>query len=71
MKVAYIFSTPLSHYILSKMIVPQLEAGRHGADVKGMFFLWDNALFLVKGNDIGEKLNKISEKNGMILMACD
>jgi hypothetical protein len=53
------------------MIVPQLETGRHGADVKGMFFLWDNALLLVKGNDIGERLNKISEKNSMLLMACD
>jgi hypothetical protein len=71
MKVAYIFSTPLSHYILSKMIVPQLEAGIHGADVKGLFFLWDNVSLLVKGNDIGDRLNKISAKNNMILMACD
>jgi hypothetical protein len=53
------------------MIVPQLETGTHGADVKGMFFLWDNTFLLVKGNDIGEKLNKISMKNNMILVGCD
>ncbi len=38
MKVAYIFSSSNSHTILSKMIVPQLEKGTHGADVMGMFF---------------------------------
>lgn len=31
----------------------------------------DNTLFLSKGNPIGERLSKIREKTGMILMACD
>jgi hypothetical protein len=38
MKVAYIFSTTNAHYILSNMIIPQLEGGQHGFDVAGMFF---------------------------------
>jgi hypothetical protein len=38
MKVAYIFTTPNAHTILSNMIVPQLESGNHGFEVVGMFF---------------------------------
>jgi hypothetical protein len=48
MKVAYIFSTNLSHYILSNMIIPQLEKGEHVAEVIGMFFLGDNTFLLLK-----------------------
>ncbi len=36
MNVAYVFSTPNASFILEKMIVPQLEEGRHGATVVGM-----------------------------------
>ena len=32
MKVAYVFSTPNASFILEKMIIPQLEEGRHGAE---------------------------------------
>jgi hypothetical protein len=32
MKVAYVFSTNNSHFILSNMIVPQLELDKHGVD---------------------------------------
>lgn len=71
MKVAYIFNSTNVHKILDKMIIPQLEAGTHVAEVAGMFFFMDNTLFLTKGNNIGERLSKIREKNGMILMACD
>jgi hypothetical protein len=71
MKVAYIFTTSTSHKILSTMIIPQMEAGRHGADVVGMFFFTDNAYMLVAGMDVGERLTKLSEANGMLLMACD
>lgn len=71
MKVAYIFTTNTVHKILSTMIVPQLEDGRHGVEVVGMFFFMDNTFLLVKGNDVGERLRNISEKNGMLLMACD
>ena len=38
MKVAYVFSTSghTASYKLGKMILPQLEAGTHGADVVGV-----------------------------------
>lgn len=71
MKVAYVFTTTRAHKILSNMIVPQMEEGRHGVDVVGMFFFEDNTFLLQKGNDVGERLRKLSEKNGMLLMACD
>ena len=71
MKVAYIFSTNNSHFILSTMVVPQLEADKHGFEVAGMFFFVDNTFLLVKGNDIGERLSEIAKRNGMLLMACD
>jgi hypothetical protein len=53
------------------MIVPQLEQGVHGFEVAGMFFFVDNTFLLVQGNDIGERLANLSQKNGMLLMACD
>lgn len=71
MKVAYIFNSTNTHKILDKMIIPQLETDSHVAEVAGMFFFMDNTLFLSKGNPIGERLSKIREKTGMILMACD
>jgi hypothetical protein len=71
MRVAYIFSTNLAHFILSNMIVPQLEKGTHGVDVAGMFFFVDNTFLLVKGNDVGERLSSMAKETGMLLMACD
>jgi hypothetical protein len=71
MKVAYIFSSSNAHTILSKMIVPQLENGGHGAEVMGMFFFVDNTFLLVKGNAVGERLSMIAKQNDMLLMACD
>ena len=62
MKVAYIFSTNLAHFILSNMIVPQLEKGIHGVDVAGMFFFVDNTFLLVRGNDVGERLSNIAKR---------
>jgi hypothetical protein len=53
------------------MIVPQLEQGKHGADVVGMFFFLDNTFLLVRGNDVGERLSNIAKDKGMLLMACD
>jgi hypothetical protein len=69
--VAYVFSTPNSSYILEKMIVPQLEEGRHGANVAGMFFFVDNCYLLVRGNPTGERLAAVARKSGMLLMGCD
>ena len=72
MKVAYIFSTPLSHRILSTMVVPQLEEDRHGAEVVGMFFFVDNCFMLTKGNAVAERLKKLQAKGKIkMLMACD
>jgi len=73
MKVAYIFSTQ-GHsvsYKLGKMILPQLEEGRHGVEVVGMFFFEDNAYVLQQGNPIGERLASYAQSAGMLLMACD
>lgn len=71
MNVAYIFSTTNAHYILSNMIIPQLESNQHGFNVAGMFFFVDNTFLMVKGNDIGDRLSKIAKEKGMLLMACD
>lgn len=71
MNVAYVFSTPNASYILEKMIVPQLEEGRHGVDVVGMFFFVDNNYLLVRGNPTGQRLVEIAKRTGMMLMGCD
>ena len=71
MKVAYVFATPNASFILEKMIVPQLEEGRHGATVAGMFFFVDNNYLLVRGNPTGERLAAVARKSGMLLMGCD
>ncbi len=73
MKVAYIFSSSghTASYRLGKMILPQLEAGAHGADVVGMFFFDDNTFVLQKGNPIGERLAALAAQRGILLMMCD
>ena len=72
MKVAYVFTTTGSHKILSTMIVPQMEENRHGVDVAGMFFFFDNTFMLVKGNAVGERLKKLMAEGKIhLLMACD
>jgi hypothetical protein len=44
MKVAYIFATSghTASHKLGKMILPQLEEGRHGVEVVGMMFFDDD-----------------------------
>jgi hypothetical protein len=72
MKVAYIFTTNLSHRILSTMVIPQMEEGRHGVDVAGMFFFADNCYMLTKGNAVGERLKKLMDQGKIqLLMGCD
>ncbi len=71
MKVAYIFSTPNSQKILNTMILPQLEEKRHGVTVVGMFFFMDNTFFLLKGTEMGSRLQKVQAETGMLLMGCD
>ncbi len=73
MTVAYVFSTSghTASYKLGKMILPQLEEGRHGAEVVGMFFFDDNTYVLRRGDPIGERLAKVARDNNMLLMMCD
>ena len=73
MKVAYIFSTSghTASYKLGKMILPQLEEGRHGAEVVGMMFFDDNNYILRAGDPIGERLAKVAAELGILLMMCD
>lgn len=73
MKVAYVFATSghTASYKLGKMILPQLEEGRHGAEVVGMFFFDDNAYILRQGDPMGERLAQIAAAQGMLLMICD
>ena len=72
-KVAYIFATSghTASYKLGKMILPQLEEQRHGAEVVGMFFFDDNTYVLRKGDPIGERIGKIAREQNMLLMLCD
>ena len=73
MNVAYVFVTSghTVSYKLGKMILPQLEAGTHGADVVGMFFFDDNTYLLRQGDPLGERLSKVARERGMLLMLCD
>jgi sulfur relay (sulfurtransferase) complex TusBCD TusD component (DsrE family) len=73
MKVAYVFSTSghTASYKLGKMILPQLEAGNHGATVIGLFFFDDNTYLLRAGDPLGERLVKVAAEQGILLMMCD
>lgn len=72
MKVAYVFTSPrAASYKLAQMILPQLEAGTHGVDVVGMFFFDDNVWSLRKGDPVGERLAKVAQQKGILLMMCD
>ena len=73
MKVAYIFATQghTVSYKLGKMILPQLEHNAHGVEVVGMFFFEDNNYVLVKGDPIGERLDKVAREKNILLMGCD
>lgn len=73
MNVAYIFATSghTASYKLGKMILPQLEQGKHGANVVGMFFFDDNTYLLRSGDPMGERLARVAKDQGMLLMMCD
>ena len=72
MKVAYIFATNMAAtFKLAIMILPQLEAGNHGAEVAGMFFFDDNVYSLRKGDPTGEPLAKVAVAKKILLMGCD
>lgn len=73
MKVAYVFSTSghTASYKLGQMILPQLEAGNHGAEVVGMFFFDDNCWSLRAGDPLGERLARVAAEQNILLMLCD
>lgn len=72
MKVAYVFAHPrAASYKLGQMILPQLEAGTHGVEVVGMFFFDDNVYILRQGDAVGERLARLAEAKGTLLMMCD
>ncbi|MEJ7605014.1 MAG: SaoD/DsrE family protein [Bryobacteraceae bacterium] len=58
-------------YKLGRMILPQLEEGRHGVEVAAMFFFEDNCYLMAKGNPIGQRLSAVAKNTGMLLMCCD
>ena len=72
MKVAYILNSPnAANYKVGEMILPQLEADRHGVDVVGIFFFDDNTMLLQQGNPTGERLAKIASEKRMLLLMMD
>ena len=72
MKVAYVFATNnAATFKLATMILPQLEAGTHGAQVTGMMFFDDNVFALRQGDPVGERLAAVARKHNILLMACD
>jgi sulfur relay (sulfurtransferase) complex TusBCD TusD component (DsrE family) len=71
MKVVYLFQSSMSAMLLENMIIPQIEEQRHGAEVVGMFFFFDNTYFFVPENPIGEKLVRLADKYGFFLICCD
>lgn len=54
--------------MLGRKIPRQLEEGRHGAEVVGMFFFEDDNYVLVRDNPIGERLKHVAEAQGILLM---
>ena len=73
MRVAYVFSTSghTASYKLGKMILPQLEERSHGAEDAGMFFFDDTCYVLRGGDPLGERLSKVAQEQGIMLMMCD
>jgi sulfur relay (sulfurtransferase) complex TusBCD TusD component (DsrE family) len=73
MRIAYVFATSghTVSYKLQKMILPQLEAGDHGAEVIGMFFFDDNTFPLRAGDPLGERLGRVAREQKITLMMCD
>ena len=65
MKVAYLLESVYAREILENMIIPQLEEDRHGAEVAGMMFFFDNAYMLVEGSDIAAIADKLIAPAGI------
>lgn len=67
MEVAYVLSSPRAgSHKLAQMILPRLEAGVHGAEVMGIFFLDGNVMVLQKGKPIGERLARVARERDLL-----
>lgn len=53
------------------MILPQLEANEHLANVVGMFFVFHNTYLLLDNTELGHRVNNLIEKNDMLVLACN
>ena len=71
MKIAYIFESDNAFTILESMIIPQMEEKRHGVDVVGMVFFFNNCFMITDGIPIAERINELAKKNGMLVLGCD
>ena len=71
MKMAYVFISDFSHKVLSTMILPQLESGKHGAEVTGMFFTQDRVYELVDGTETAERIRQLARDMNIGIVACD
>lgn len=72
MRVAYLLLHPRAASArLATMVLPQLEAGVHGAEVVGMMFFDDNVWVLQRGNPIGERLLRLASTRNILVMMCD
>jgi hypothetical protein len=71
LKIAYILMTNRAFDVLESMIIPQMEEGKHGVDVVGMVFFFDNTFLIVDGVPLGERINELAKKTGMLVLGCD
>lgn len=71
MRVAYVVSSSNSRKILRDMIIPQMEAGEHVAEVVGMFFVFDNTFMLLDNTDLGGRIQKLIDEKNIVVLACD
>jgi sulfur relay (sulfurtransferase) complex TusBCD TusD component (DsrE family) len=71
MNVIYLFMSSNAALILDKMIIPQIQAETHGANVVGLFFFADNVHLCLPEHPIGEKLSVLATKHGFFLACCD
>jgi hypothetical protein len=71
MKIAYIFESENAFTILDSMIIPQMEENRHGVDVVGMVFFFNNTFMITEGTPIAARIDELAKKNGMLVLGCD
>ena len=72
LKIAHVLATPTASALkLARMILPQLEAGTHGAEVAGMMFFDDGIHCPRQGDEVGARLARIAAERNILLMTRD